>query len=111
MGIAAYNRGSKAIRASIAAEQTTPRELSLLREWSDYSRRHAGMVPFQDTVARFDVGRVYLMNRPDKGWSERSYTYDTIWALAKAWRVVFLDFGRDEHSFFVRVAPLPKEAA
>lgn len=86
---------------------------AILRDLSEYSARHDGTVPFAASVVRFGPreGEVSLMNRQEGGWAQRSYTYATVWALAREWRLVFLEFGKDEHSRFIRVAPLRDEVS
>jgi hypothetical protein len=85
----------------------TRSQARFLRDLTAYSARHAGTVPFAATVVRFGPGleEVSLMNRPTGGWRQRSYTYESLWALARAWRLVFTAFGQDEHSQFIRVEP------
>lgn len=82
-----------------------------LRALSEYSAKHDGVVGFAPTVVRFlpSSGRVCLMNRQRGGWSSSAYTYESLWALAEHWRLVFVDLGEDEHSRFIRVEPLPKD--
>lgn len=106
MGVAAYNRGSAAISTSIDNEQPS-NEMRLLRELSAYSAAHGRVRPFADTVVRRGPGpgEFSLMNRQQRGWGERSYTYQSLWALAREWRLVFLSFGEDKHSTFLRVVP------
>lgn len=106
MGAAAYNRGSKAISEQIDRERPSA-ELTILRDLTEFSAAHDGIVPFADTVVRFGPaeGEVSLMNRQRGGWGQRGVSYDSLWALAKHWRLVFLDFGQDEHGRYVRVAP------
>jgi len=106
MGVAAYNRGTKALQDAIDRERPT-QDMQLLRDLSAFSLRHGGRVLFQATVVRFgpSVGEVSLMNREQRGWGERSYTYDSLWSLARCWKLVFIGFGVDAHSRFARVAP------
>lgn len=106
MGAAAYNRGSAAISAGIDSELPSP-EMRLLRDLTEYSAAHAVARPFCETVVRYGPrrGQFSLMHRPDKGFGEYSYTYDSLWALARSWRLVFIAFGEDRHSAFIRVVP------
>ena len=47
----------------------------------------------------------WLMNKPDKGWAEFGYPFRTLDGIAKTWRLIFIEPGRDEHSFFWKVTP------
>lgn len=61
---------------------------------------------FCPTVVRFsEAGKVWMMNRQDGGWNRRGYRYDSLPALLEAWDVEAGEFGRDEHSYFLRVSP------
>lgn len=110
MGVAAYNRGTKAINDALDRE-STPHDILWMRDVSDWSARHEGRVGFAPTIIRFHddgTGYVSLMNRPDRGWAEFGYTYDSVWTLARHWRIVVVGMGHDKFSRFVRVVPLPR---
>ena len=83
---------------------------AILRDLSAHSARHDGTVGFAPTVVRFGpcAGEFSIMNRQGRGWAERCYTYQSVWTLASEWRLTFLELGKDEHSDFIRVAPLPR---
>lgn len=86
-----------------APSSATARVLGAL---SRYSALQAGAVPFAETVIRFAPnGDVCLMSRQAGGWGAFSHDYASIWTLARAWRLTFVDIGRDEHSAFIRVVP------
>lgn len=106
MGAASYRRGSAAIRAGIDREQT-PAELLLLRDLTAFSARQKGTTPFAETVIRFgpQAGEVSLMSRQRAGWGAYSYSYPSVWRLAREWRLAFVGFGQDEHGRFLRVVP------
>jgi hypothetical protein len=106
MGIAAYNRGTKALREMIDRQQR-PREFVLMDELTKYSAERAQKTVFAPTVIRQDQTGFYLMNRPDKGWAEFSYMFDSIWAVAREWRLVFTGLGRDQYSTIWTVSPAP----
>lgn len=82
----------------------------LLDDLTRYSKRHDGSVAFQPTVVRFGPGQneVSIMNRQGGGWGERAYTYTSLWALARHWRLRFVAFGRDKVSRLIVVDPLPR---
>jgi len=106
MGVAAYNRGSKVISDRLDAEQR-PAVFVILESLTTYSQRCDGMRILAPTVARFgDAGVVWLMHRQEGGWREFGYPHRSLWALARTWRLAFVEFGRDEHGRFVRVEPL-----
>lgn len=110
MGAAAYNRGSRAISAQIDRDLVSSHNMRVLRGWTDYSAAHAGRVGFAETVVRFHPdGTVVLMNRQAGGWGAYGYTYRSMWALARQWRLAFVGLGEDEHSRFVRVVPLGRK--
>lgn len=107
MGAAAYNRGSAVIARQFDAE--APAALMvLMRDLTEVSAASDGTVVFAPTVVRLDErGGCWVMNRQDKGWGEFGYPYASVWAAAKAWRLAFVGYDRDEHSAFFRVEPLP----
>lgn len=83
-----------------------------LRELTEFSARHNGTVAFDPTVIRFGPGRceVSLMNRQAGGWGEFSFTYQSLWTVARIWRLRFVAMGEDEHGTFVRVEPMAAAA-
>ena len=105
MGAAANNRGSKFISAQLDREQPSA-ELTILRDLTAYSAAHATRTPLAATVVRFADRSVWLMNRQRRGWGEYGQEYPSLWAVAREWRLVFVSFGRDEHSRFVTVEPV-----
>lgn len=107
MGAAAYNRGSRLISEQIDREQTSL-DMRLLSDLSAHSAAHHGARPFESTVVRFGPkpGEFSVMNRQRGGWGERAYVYPSLWHVARDWRVAFVEIGRDEHSDFIRVAPV-----
>src|SRR5262245_25439561 len=103
MGIAAYNRGSEAIRKDLDRQQSAP-EMIMLRDWTEHSARFNGRKIFRPTVIRLDrQGNAFLMNRPDRGWRESAYQYSSVWKIAEHWHLTFLEFGEDEHSRYIWV--------
>lgn len=108
MGVAAYNRGSAVIGRQIYGE--TPFALAiLLTDLSLFSAAQDGAVCFEPTVVRFGpaAGEFSLMNRQARGWGERSYTYDSLWQLARTWRLAFVGgIESDAHGAFLRVVPV-----
>ena len=107
MGIAAYNRGSRAISFQLDRVCTST-ELQLLRDLTTVSQREASRVPFAETVIRYDPHReeFSLMNRQDTGWNSSAIGYESLWKLAREWRFAFVGVGADEFSQFIRVVPL-----
>jgi hypothetical protein len=78
-----------------------------LRQLTHIAKASAGSRLFGPTVVRFSFdGTVAIMGRQDGGWARGSYGADTLEDIARHWKVAFLDYGRDEHSAFVRVKPL-----
>jgi len=112
MGAAAYNRGSRAISAQLDRELPDHTRL-LFRDLAEVAAAHADAIPFMAGVVRFGprAGEVSIMDRPDRGWGEYAYTYPTLWALVRRWRVAFVGMGRDDCSRFLAFVPLPRGAA
>lgn len=105
MGIAAYNRGSRAISNQITQEQR-PSIFRFMDDLTEYSARHNGSILFSPTVIRIAAdGSFHLMNRKLRGWGEFGYRYNNIWEVARYWRLAFIEMGRDEHSLFYQVQP------
>jgi hypothetical protein len=108
MGVAAYNRGSAVISRRITDEE--PSHLArLLADLTRHSEQNDGVVGFAPTVVRFGPaeGEVSIMNRQAGGWGARSYTYRSLWHLARRWGVAFVGgIERDAHGRFLRVVPL-----
>lgn len=102
MGIAAYNRGSKAISDRISQEQNRP---SIFHYLTQHSTQHATRSMFSvGTVVRYDATGFYLMNRQGDGWGEYALgPYKTLWAVATEFRLFFVGLGSDKHSKFIRV--------
>ena len=69
MGAAAYNRGTRAIRASIDREQPD-HETRCFRDLSALSARVGHQRMFAGSVIRWNNGQPWLMNRADRGWAE-----------------------------------------
>jgi hypothetical protein len=107
MGVAAYNRGTKAIISAIARDAPAP-DTVLLRDLTTTSRAHEGANLFAPTVIRFGphAGEFSLMNSQDHGWAAYSYSHRSLWSIARAYRIAFIGFGRDRHSSFISVEPL-----
>jgi hypothetical protein len=104
MGIAAYNRGSAAIRRHLA-ENDRPHEFYVLDRLNTLPR--GSKRPFQATVVRSDNdGQWWLMNRQQGGWSEFGYPYPSLRELCADWSIMFVGLGCDEHSFFYQVEPV-----
>ena len=107
MGAAAYNRGTALIRRQIDATQTSG-DATLLRDLTKHSANKATVRIFEPTVVRFDGrGNAWLMHRARRGWGEYGVPFRTLWAIAGEYRLAFVGIGRDEHSQFVAVEPLP----
>ena len=105
MGIAAYNRGTAAIRRDIDRTQR-PALFALLDSLTEYSRRHATAEFLSPTVVRLDErGHAWLMNRKDRGWAEYGVCYKSVWALARHWKLIFVSIGNDTHSRYYEVIP------
>ena len=62
---------------------------------------------FGETVIRRDDAKDlwWIMNKPDKGWGEFGFAYNSLGALFREWNVLVVDFAKDTHSFFYRVVP------
>ena len=112
MGIAAYNRGSRNITRQIDAARPSAAAL-LYDELSAISASVATITGFCPTVVRQGPGpgEWSIMSRKDRGWGEYSYTFNSLRALFRVWRLVVTGDGRDQHSWYIEVAPLPKKAA
>jgi len=60
--------------------------------------------PFQDTVLRRDAnGQLFLMNRPEKGWSSYGIPYPSEQAVLDEWDVTIGPWTSDKHSAFAPV--------
>lgn len=106
MGIAAYNRGTRALQLRLDAEQPS-HEMRIFRDLSDASAKGNGRRLLQGSVIRWDErGKPWLMNRADRGWAEFGLPYPSLWAIAKTWRVAFIGGGHDKHGRFIAVEPL-----
>jgi hypothetical protein len=83
----------------------------LLAALTAESTAHNGIVAFAATVVRFGPrdGEFSIMNRQRGGWGASCYTYASLPEVAKAWRLTWRSFDRDEHSRFIRVEPLRSE--
>ena len=109
MGAAAYGRGTACLNRQLDAEQDSA-ELTLMRDLTQWSAAHDGRVVFQPTVIRFTGnGDACLMSKEHTGWSAFCYSYPSVWALAREWRLAFVGIGLDKHSRFFRVAPIPQQ--
>ena len=105
MGVAAYNRGSKKISAHIDLERPSW-EAILLADLTELSLAEAQETIFTPTVLRSRGARSWVvMNREDDGWSSYGVEFPSLWAIAARFRLVFLEFGEDDTSSFVRVTP------
>ncbi len=62
------------------------------------------------TVARYDGLVWWLMNRPDKGFSEYGIPYSNLTDIPARWAILFGDVGQDQHGRFVRVEEAPRRA-
>lgn len=104
MGIAAYNRGTAALRRDISA-QLPDHNSVVVRSINALPRGTA--VLFQPTVIRLlPTGRTWcLMNRKDRGFASSCFEYGTLRELFAKWDCYVTGFGRDEHSFFYEVSP------
>jgi hypothetical protein len=108
MGIAAYNRGSALLSRQIDAEQPGLDDL-FLRELTELSLREATDFLFAvPTVIRLDGGKVYLMNKQSSGWSSSCQEFAGLRDVARAYQLVFVGTGRDKHSSYVEVHPVPR---
>lgn len=108
MSAASYNRGTAALIARLDAE-ARPNDARLLDDLSSVSAANDGAVPFGPTVVRITArGEACLMNKEETGWRSSCYSYRSLWEFARYWRVVFTGIGRDEHSLFFRVVPVPR---
>lgn len=66
--------------------------------------------PFQDTVLRRDAkGQLFLMNRPEKGWSSYGIPYPSEQAVLDEWDVTIGPWTSDKHSAFAPVKKNRKE--
>ena len=64
----------------------------------------------QPTVVRVRDGKVYLMNRRDRGWAERSIEFPNWGGLFTDWDLEILGYGMDEAGMFIHVSsPAPSE--
>lgn len=81
--------------------------MAILERLTAHSDANATTTVFAPTVVRFGPALgVSLMNRRRGGWGERSYTYSSLWSLARCWRLRFVSFGRDEHGRYINVEPV-----
>lgn len=65
---------------------------------------------FQDTVLRRDAkGQLFLMNRPEKGWSSYGIPYPSEQAVLDEWDVTIGPWTSDKHSAFAPVKKNRKE--
>jgi hypothetical protein len=107
MGIAAYNRGTAALRREIDARFPALESLHL-DDLTAVSRASATVDVFQATVIRRDDrGWWWIMNNPDHGWASYGYRYKILWKIARKFRLRFVGFGADSESAFIGVEPLP----
>lgn len=86
-------------------------DVALLRDLTEHSKAHDGAVGFCASVVRIGPrkgGEATLMSRQSTGWSAFGYTYPSLFELATEWRLEFQSVGRDDHSVFIRVTPIPK---
>lgn len=107
MGIAAYNRGSKALSTRIDRELPST-EARLFQGLLEHSINNNGAIPMQDGIVRFGprASEFSIMNRAGGGWSEYCYTYKSLWKLVRNWRIAFTGIGHDKHGPFIRFVPI-----
>lgn len=104
MGVAAYSRGSISIQNQIRAELPDHHQQLL----ADINAGRTGTVKlFQDTVVRIDNrGTLWLMDRPEGGWSSFGYPFKSLRDIAKIYAIHFVGLSRDEHSTMIPVIAL-----
>lgn len=106
MGIAAYNRGTRAIRRGFD-QAPISHDRQLIDDLNATPKDPGASVLFGPTYIRLaGDGSWCLMNHPEKGWSSYAYPYPTVQAVLRKWNVVITAFGQDACSFFYQVEPL-----
>ncbi len=104
MGVAAYNRGTKAIQDQIDREAPDP-SAQVLARLNAIPKRDGAFRPFGAGVIRLAWDKSWhLMNRRTDGWSSYSYRYSTLDALMADWDIRLDGFGKDAFSFFYSFA-------
>ena len=95
MGIAAYNRGTRAISNQIDAKQR-PVEFEIMDRLNGYPKGERKLL--YPTVIRVTAGgQWWLMNRPDRGWAENGIVYASARELFADWSITITGVSRDQH--------------
>ena len=103
MGIAAYNRGSKAVREHIYRHALSQTERFL----RDLNQEVTGTVrPFCGSVIRFDGERWWVMNKKEQGWASSGVPLLSLHDVVRKYAIVLGNFSHDKHSPFIEFEPL-----
>src|ERR1700733_9139391 len=98
MGIAAYNRGSRAIREQFDREAAERARARILREHGVKTTPVATFGPL--TIRVDEKGRWWAMNHREKGWASFGYPFEFLGEALDYFGFVPSSFGTDEHGLF-----------
>lgn len=111
MGAAAYQRGSLRIRQHGEASRSE-RDREMARDLTAYGRRALDREPLGGSQGERIVARLHqpsgtwwLMNRADKGWSERGSPQRSLWAMMRRYKLAALGFSQDNYGLLLELTP------